>query len=190
LYTFVRAQWEVIQAMNMANYQKGCAGCRTPSAKEERSMAWQAITRGANGIFYYSWYDIQRNPDVPFKAQWSILTAIAAEIESYAKELLSDAGEAPAVAISDSESQSTSPPSWLKARARWSDDGYFYLFVCNDGNGSGRVKFILGKGVVIDKAGVTVVSESPPRHLNFTSKFEFSDNIEALDVVVYRLSPR
>ena len=153
-------------------------------------MAWQAITRGANGIFYYSWYDIQRNPDVPFKAQWSILTAIAAEIESYAKELLSDAGEAPAVAISDSESQSTSPPSWLKARARWSDDGYFYLFVCNDGNGSGRVKFILGKGVVIDKAGVTVVSESPPRHLNFTSKFEFSDNIEALDVVVYRLSPR
>ena len=151
-------------------------------------MAWQAITRGANGIFYYSWYDIQRNPDVPFTAQWSILTAIAAEIEHYAKVLLSDAGEALAVAISNGESQF--PPSWLQARARWGDDGHFYLFVCNDGNGSGRVRFKLGKGVVVDKGGVTVVSESPPRHLNFTSKFEFSDDIEVLDVVVYRVTSR
>ena len=62
-------------------------------------MAWQAITRGANGIFFYSFMDIQRNPDVPFTAQWNILTAIATEIERYAKVLLSDAGEAPAVTI-------------------------------------------------------------------------------------------
>ena len=149
-------------------------------------MAWQAITRGANGIFFYSFYDIQRNPDVPFTAQWSILTAIAAEIERYAEVLLLDAGEAPAVAISESESQFS--PSWLKARARWGDDGHFYLFVCNDGNGGGRVKITLGLGLVIDEGGVMVVSQSPPRHLDLTSKFEFSDNIEALDVVVYRLT--
>ena len=31
-------------------------------------MAWQAITRGANGIFFHLFYDIQRNPDVPFTA--------------------------------------------------------------------------------------------------------------------------
>ena len=151
-------------------------------------MAWQAITRGANGIFFYSFYDIERNPDVPFTTQWNILTAIAAEIEHYAEVLLSDAGAAPAVAISSYNSSSQLPPSWLKARARWGDDRNFYLFVCNDGNGAGRVRFTLGKGVAIGKGGVTVVSTSPPRQLDFTSKFEFSDDVEALDIVVYRFT--
>ena len=151
-------------------------------------MAWQAICRGANGIFYFSFYDIQRNPDVPFAQQWGILTAIAAEIEHHADVLLSDAGAAPVVAISSSES--TFPPGWVTARARWGDDKDFYLFVCNDGNGGGTVKFTLDKSVSIGKSGVTVVSESPPRKLDFTSKFEFSDKVEALDVVVYKFSPR
>ena len=132
-------------------------------------MAWQAICRGANGIFYFSFYDIQRNPDVPFAQQWGILTAIAAEIEHHVDVLLSDAGAAPAVAISSSESMF--PPGWVTARARWGDDKDFYLFVCNDGNGGGTVKFTLDKSVAIGNGGVTVVSESPPRKLDFTSKF-------------------
>ena len=29
-------------------------GFVTPSAKQERSMAWQAIVNGANGIFFFA----------------------------------------------------------------------------------------------------------------------------------------
>ena len=50
-----RPLWEVIQAHNLRDYNKGCDGCRTPSASEERSMAWQAVCRGANGVVCCSW---------------------------------------------------------------------------------------------------------------------------------------
>jgi hypothetical protein len=30
-----------------------CHGCRTPTLREQRSMAWQAVVRGANGIFFF-----------------------------------------------------------------------------------------------------------------------------------------
>ena len=57
-------------------------------------MAWQAVCRGANGIVYYSYFDIKRNDDVPFETQWGILSAVAAELDSYAPVLLSDEGPA------------------------------------------------------------------------------------------------
>ena len=50
-----RPLWEVIQAHNLRDYNKGCDGCRTPSASEERSMAWQAVCRGANGVVCCPW---------------------------------------------------------------------------------------------------------------------------------------
>jgi hypothetical protein len=29
-------------------------------------MAWQAVVRGANGIVFYSFFDLLRNDDMPF----------------------------------------------------------------------------------------------------------------------------
>lgn len=53
-----RPVWEVLQAINWKLYNPAmCASpnsisrCRTPNATEVRSMTWQAITAGANGIF-------------------------------------------------------------------------------------------------------------------------------------------
>lgn len=45
-----RPLWEVIQAMNWKHFHKDCVGCRWPSEAEQRSMTWQAVCRGANGI--------------------------------------------------------------------------------------------------------------------------------------------
>ena len=92
-------------------------------------------------------------------------------------------------------------PSWLAARARWAANAEvgpaassndYYLFVVNDGNGGGLVTFTLDKTVSdISAGGVEVVSESPPRKLDLQGKTRsFSDNIEQLDVVVFKFTPK
>jgi hypothetical protein len=194
-----RPLWEVIQAHNLRNYQKTCTGCRTPSAKEERSMAWQAVCRGANGIIYYSFFDIKRNDDVSFAKQWAVLSGVAAEIDSFAPVLLSDEGAAPPVTITGgvSPADGGDAPSWLSARARWApstegdaEGNVFYVFVANDGNGAGKVTFKLDSSVgKIGAGGVEVVSEAPPRKIESLDGRSFVDDIERLDVVVYRFTP-
>ena len=47
--------FQVLQAFNQANYLHS-PGYRTPTAAEMRSMAWQAIVAGANGLFFYSYF--------------------------------------------------------------------------------------------------------------------------------------
>eukprot|EP01043_Picozoa_sp_COSAG02_P036458 COSAG02_NODE_2670_length_8288_cov_6.629792_3_plen_312_part_00 len=212
-----RPLWEVIQAHNLRDYNKGCTGCRTPSAKEERSMAWQAICRGANGIVYYSFFDIKRNDDVSFATEWEILSNVAAEIDKFAPVLLSDEGAAPLPRLAyanvrhrytekdDARDGSNDAPNWLAARARWmasaavgplqgGDD--YYLFVANDGNGGGKVTFTIDSSVeVISTDGVHVVSASPPRKIDFHGNgtsgiMSFSDTVNPLDVVVYKIGTR
>lgn len=200
-----RPLWEVIQAHNLRNYKKDCSACRTPSPKEERSMAWQAICRGANGIVYYSFFDIKRNDDVPFATQWKVLSDVAAEIDAFAPVLLSDEGAAPSVSASvggTGTSSTGESPSWLATRARWAqaspdmhnaenNAAVFYLFVANDGNGAGTVTFTLDSSVgSITSREVEVVSEPTPRKLKaHKDGTSFSDQIEQLDVVVYRFTP-
>eukprot|EP01051_Picozoa_sp_SAG22_P010273 SAG22_NODE_913_length_6527_cov_2.919726_6_plen_182_part_00 len=178
-------------------------------------MAWQAICRGANGIVFYSFFDIKRNDDVPFAKQWTVLSAVAEEIDSYAPVLLSDEGAAPPVTITTTctttggqdlvarpnSGVAGGPPSWLSARARWAAPAggtaataagnTYYLFVANDGNGAGGVTFTLSNTVgSIGAGGVEVVSESPPRKIKPPQGGRsFSDAIDALAVVVYRFSP-
>ena len=50
--------WEVLQINNMKVYRKDCANCITPTFAMERSITWQSIVRGANGVVYYSFFDI------------------------------------------------------------------------------------------------------------------------------------
>lgn len=209
-----RPLWEVIQAHNLRDYNKGCTGCRTPSANEERSMAWQAICRGANGIVYYSFFDIKRNDDVSFATEWGVLKDVAAEIDKFSPMLLSDEGSAPAPILTlrdknkihdDIGDGNEDSPSWLAARARWKAPAIagslqggdeYYLFVANDGNGKGNVTFAIDRSVeVISAEGVQVVSESPPRQIDFDGSgsdgtVSFSDSIDRLDVMVYKLSTR
>ena len=68
-----RPLWQVPQLHNWANYAKTDAEKkrgRTPTFDEVRSMAWQCICEGATGLVFYSWFDVRRNPDVPFDVQW------------------------------------------------------------------------------------------------------------------------
>ncbi len=74
-----RPLWQVPQLHNWANYAKtpeDRAKGRTPTLAEKRSMAWQCICEGATGLVFYSWFDVRRNPDVPFDTQWAVLKQI------------------------------------------------------------------------------------------------------------------
>jgi len=87
-----RPVWQVPQVFNWACYKKSekdKAACRTPTYEEMRSMAWQCIAEGANGLIFYSWFDIRRDPATPFEEHWPKVKAMAAEIKDMMPVLLS-----------------------------------------------------------------------------------------------------
>ncbi len=134
-----RPLWQVPQAHNWANYWKDPAEKKkghTPTFDEERSMAWQCICEGATGLVFYSWFDIQRNPDVPFEKQWDVLKRIAAEIDRWAPVLLS-VEPAPVTRIR----YGSGTPGWLHWITR-RQGGKLHLFAANDGDGEGSVTFV------------------------------------------------
>ncbi len=133
-----RPMWQVPQLHNWANYDKTEAEKqrgRTPTYDEVRSMAWQCICEGATGLVFYSWYDMRRNPDVPFDVQWNGLQRVAAEIDQRSSILLS-VDPVPTVTVA------AASPGWLHWLAR-AHDGKLYLFAVNDGDGEGTVAFTL-----------------------------------------------
>lgn len=176
-----RPLWEVVQAQNMANYGPCTTGCRTPSFAEERSMAWQAVVRGANGVAWYSLGDLQRNRDVPYAEGLAHIAGVAEELDRFAPVLLSDAGPAPAATVNGNAS------GWVRTRARWFQNDY-WLFAANDGRGEGETSYTLQLPEGFSIRCVQVVSELPYRQLNRTSAVEFVDVVGALDVRVYQIS--
>lgn len=140
-----RPLWQVPQLHNWINYRKDDGksdNYRTPTYDEMRSMAWQCLCEGATGLVFYSWFDLKRNPDVPFQQQWGELKQIAAEIDRLAPILLA-VDEQPSFHLKvRGEEASNDPPSWLHCLVRH-HDGKTYLFAVNDGDGAGRVRFEL-----------------------------------------------
>jgi hypothetical protein len=173
-----RPLWQVPQVFNWANYRSVTAPSdqhRTPTFDEMRSMAWQCIAEGATGLIFYSWYDIQRNPDVPQPVQWERLKKIAAEIDRYAAVLLS--GEpAPAVHVGGETPDSPCPP-WLHWTAR-RHEGRIYLFVVNNGDGEGRFT------VTWPDAAREIVALDEDRSLGLENQ-RFQDELGELQVRVY-----
>jgi hypothetical protein len=135
-----RAVWQVPQIFNWANYEKNEEAkkkLRTPTIDEIRSMAWQCITEGATGLVFYSWFDLKRNPDVPFETLWPEIKEMAAEVDRAAPVLLS-IETSPKVTVA--QTNASEPPAWLHFTVR-RHDGKLYLFAVNDGDGEGRVRF-------------------------------------------------
>ena len=98
-----RAVWMVPQIFNWASYKdetEDKKACRPPTLEEMRSMAWQCIANGANGLVFYSWFDLWRmSKDVaaggkalvpePFEDRWRDVTLMADEIKKMMPILLS-----------------------------------------------------------------------------------------------------
>lgn len=191
-----RPVWEVIQAMNWANYRKGvpCPQCHTPTYSETRSMVWQSVAAGANGIVFYEYADLLRNPDVPFVDAFGNLKSIAAELAKHAPVLLSDAGKAPNPVVASGDAGH----DWLMTRAQWSDgkSQLYVLFVVSDGSGNGTVAFEFGDRAKFGcKTTLSVVRimEFDPRAAVHAPQPQvngcaFSDNVPLKAAAAYQVS--
>jgi hypothetical protein len=88
-----RAIWMVPQIFNWASYSKVEAErkrFRPPTLLEMRSMAWQCIAGGANGLIFYSWFDMKNMDKVdPFDKRWKEVSEMATEIKKFIPVLLS-----------------------------------------------------------------------------------------------------
>ncbi|MGC9319604.1 MAG: hypothetical protein ACP5KN_16355 [Armatimonadota bacterium] len=84
--------WQVPQIFNKAAYHPDEAEkYRAPTLEEMRSMAWQCIAEGANGLVFYSFFDlwkVDRQGGDRFWRRWRDVTRMAAEIKRFEPVLL------------------------------------------------------------------------------------------------------
>ena len=120
-----RPVWMVPQVFNWANYkddpeEKGMH--RAPTFEEMRSMAWQCIAEGANGLVFYSWFDLRRDPTAPFEEQWPKVRQIVAEIDRLVPVLLS---------VEDVPAIETDAGAWLNWTVKKHEDTVYLIAVNN-----------------------------------------------------------
>lgn len=101
-----RAMWQVPQSFDWSHYAKAQYAAqakgwkpppdmRMPTREEMRSMAWQAIAGGANGLIFYSYMDIMKRnrPKDIQDAQWADVCAVAREVKDKETLLLAEPGQ-------------------------------------------------------------------------------------------------
>ena len=119
-----RAVWQVPQAFDWGSYRPEWPGApenRMPTVEEMRSMAWQCIASGANGLVFYSFAAIQKGTHgLKFETAWADVCEVGWEIRKYMPVLLS-VEPAPAV--------SGVPAEWCVRL--WRKDGETWLLVVN-----------------------------------------------------------
>ena len=94
-YFGMRPMWQVPQAFDWAAYHppEQRKGDRMPTLEEMRSMTWQCIAAGANGLIYYSFTGIQKEwLPTPFEKAWKDICSIAEEVHSRIPMLISEPG--------------------------------------------------------------------------------------------------
>lgn len=140
-----RALWQVPQAMNWASYRKTeeeKKELRSPTLPELRSMSWQCLTEGANGLIYYSWFDLRKDT-ATFDREWGHCKQVAAEIKQWSPVLLS-VERAPHLRVRSE--------AWLHWTVR-QVGGDTYLFAVNDEEQEHEAQFTLpraAKEVLLD----------------------------------------
>ena len=116
--------WQVPQAFDWAAYKKTPEEKkknRAPTEAELRSMCWQCIACGANGLVMYSWFDLWKEPNgVPFAQRWAEVCRVGQEIKEQIPVLLAT-GPTPSV---------SGAPEELAVRT-WGKDGAAYVLVVN-----------------------------------------------------------
>ena len=123
-YFGLRPMWQVPQAFDWGGYRPEWPNShknRMPTVEEMRSMAWQCVASGANGLVFYSFTAIQKETHgLAFARAWADVCKVGEEFRKYIPVLLS-AEPAPTV--------SGTPAPWC-ARV-WRKDGETWLLVVN-----------------------------------------------------------
>ncbi len=113
-----RAVWQVPQIFNWASYKKTereKRDYRAPTYEEMRGMAWMCVANGANGLIFYSFFDLFKMDKTtaeggfaavrePFDERWGEVKKMAQEISDQFPILLS-AGETLDIGATDDSSE-------------------------------------------------------------------------------------
>ena len=115
----MRPMWQVPQAFDWRWYRDGLdePEFRFPAPDEFRSMTWQAIAAGANGLMYFSFGSMRSRMKKPgeFERHWSYVKDTVAEVAKYVPVILSD-GEPPQV---DGATQDVPVRAWRSGNDVW-----------------------------------------------------------------------
>ena len=158
--------------------------CAPPTYAQVRSMSWIAIAGGANGLFFYSFFDLQQEGKADPAAaagMWEGPARVATEVTRFSPILLSDRAH-------DSPTVIGGTPNWLMLRCH-SDPkatGGMYIFAVSDGTGGGAVTLKPSRRRAL--SSVTVVSETLGRAVKLGGdKKSFSDVIASMGVAIYKV---
>ena len=120
--------WQVPQAFDWAGYKKTPEDkkkCRAPTEAELRSMCWQCIAAGANGLVMYSWFDLWKEPNgVPFAQRWAEVCRVGEEIKRHVPVLLADE-------LSGFARPAVDPADGPLSVRTWRHDGEVWLLAVN-----------------------------------------------------------
>ena len=127
-----RPMWQVPQMFDWVNYPenpnypKVPEDRRPPTLEEMRSMAWQCIAEGANGLIFYSWFDLY-TPIVAnkFENRWQEIKTVAQEISDMIPVLLS-VEPTPVIKLTQEAT-----PDWLNWTVRQIEENTFLIAVNN-----------------------------------------------------------
>ncbi len=158
----LKPMWQVPQAFDWGYYrptETNRTEVRMPTCEEMRSMTWQAIAGGANGIVFYSFFDLLKRDNWPKERTaggWESACTVAKEVKAKEAVLLSDPG--PAV---ESAPENTVCRTWRTG------DGTVHLLVCNMTREpvKGAVK-VDGREVAVDMPAIGVKWEILPSRAN------------------------
>ena len=123
-YFGLRPMWQVPQAFDWSGYRQEMPGekpNRMPTVDEMRSMAWQCVASGANGLVFYSFTAIQKETHgFPFERAWADICKVGEELKRYIPVMLS---------IEPAPTASGAPREW--GVRDWRYDGATWLLVVN-----------------------------------------------------------
>eukprot|EP00040_Diaphanoeca_grandis_P012514 m.63461 g.63461 ORF g.63461 m.63461 type:complete len:709 (+) comp23285_c0_seq1:121-2247(+) len=182
-----RPVWEVIQAFNHNNT---CCPLwpkdgyfRSPTESELRSMAWQSICAGANGVVFYSFFELLKpSPqNLTFAEQWHHVSTVAGEIEPHGDVLLR--------ALAPSPHVNTDSP-WRMTRAHWYDEaaGVYMLYAVSDGDGGGETTFVLDWNIANIEVLAPGSTTRVMRTIEPSDDDSFEDTIEVFAQTTYRVT--
>ena len=121
-----KPMWQVPQAFDWGYYrpaETNNPAVRLPTQTEIRSMTWQAIASGANGIVFYSFFDLLKRDKWPkerTEGGWERVCEVAREVKAKENVLLSIPGAVPRCGDGN-----------VACRTWRTEDGRQHLLVCN-----------------------------------------------------------
>ena len=165
-----RAIWMVPQLHNAGLYRKDYADSPSPTLDEVRCMTYQSLVHGANGLIYYSFFDLKRDP-LGFESRWADVKKVGEEVKRLTPILLSTE-EPPKVQLSSGVKN-------IHFSAK-QHDGKLYILAVNISREEHDAEFVISA----DAEKATVLFEG--RALNIEI-FRLKDTFQPLDVHVYEI---